>query len=623
MSKNARWVFIAENSRLEPVAKAGDNKYVFEGPCAVFNIENRNNRIYTREEYIPRMNELQESIDGGEIVYGELDHPESFDVSMKNVSHVVEKLWVNENENEVWIRVKLLSTSAGRELRAIADDGYPINISSRAAGLVEENKNVKIKKIFTFDAVANPGFKNAQLRPVTESLGIEGGNVSVYDITENAKFMGSKDFQPVLESYRLVEFVTEDNTDSKNTTKQMSNNKPVSVEALDQYMSEYTGNIQAEFAKVREELAALKESREVSPNDSIQERLEKFEEYLNYLAENVNSTIAYCEHIVENVNELNDVDFTALREEMTNTIEYSKYLAKNLDENISYSNYLSENLSNVSEYTEYLAENLDKSIDYSTYLAEKVDTGIQYSEHISEHLNNTIDYTEYVAEKLGTSINERLANSNNTVPAQQNGEETMEPVTESLQAPKETPVAPIYTSDVSDKIAQILESVNKQKTEDISTTLNYQFTRFLSNENRARFSALDETQKKKVANALDENAYFSESDVMKIWEAAINEVESGEPKYLQNIPEDIKPLWESLSEREQAAVRAQAEYFNLHTTYQIETFWNTRAFANTITVEMLKNTGSKESLNESAKSTVPDLGYDLNGIAAVLRNRFA
>ena len=40
---------------------------------------------------------------------------------------------------------------------------FHLHISSRAAGTVDEAGKVKIKKFFTYDLVADPGFENAEL----------------------------------------------------------------------------------------------------------------------------------------------------------------------------------------------------------------------------------------------------------------------------------------------------------------------------------------------------------------------------------------------------------------------------------------------------------------------------
>ena len=101
---------------------------------------------------------------------GELDHPQQFDVSLKNVSHIIEELFYDKESKHVKGKIRLLDTDAGRQAKALVDAGVPLQISSRAAGVVESDGKVKIKQLFTYDLVADPGFENAELARVNEEL---------------------------------------------------------------------------------------------------------------------------------------------------------------------------------------------------------------------------------------------------------------------------------------------------------------------------------------------------------------------------------------------------------------------------------------------------------------------
>ena len=152
------------------VSKENGGSLVLEGICAVFGQRNENNRIYEKQEYLPHLNYLNEKIGKGQL-FGELDHPQNFDVSLKNVSHVVESLRYDEPSNTVRIKLKVLDTPCGRIAKTLVESGCTISTSSRAAGQVMEGGKVKLHKIFTYDLVAEPGFSQAALSQVSESLG--------------------------------------------------------------------------------------------------------------------------------------------------------------------------------------------------------------------------------------------------------------------------------------------------------------------------------------------------------------------------------------------------------------------------------------------------------------------
>jgi hypothetical protein len=67
-------------------------------------------------------------------------------------------------------KLELLNTPNGKTMQAIVDAGCPLFVSSRAAGTVGPDKHVSIQQIFTYDIVAVPGFAEAKLDQVNESM---------------------------------------------------------------------------------------------------------------------------------------------------------------------------------------------------------------------------------------------------------------------------------------------------------------------------------------------------------------------------------------------------------------------------------------------------------------------
>ena len=78
-------------------------------PGSQIDQKNRNNRIYTESEYVPQIEALQAKI-GASKLLGELDHPAQFDISLKNVSHIIEELTYDKESKEVRGRIKLLDS---------------------------------------------------------------------------------------------------------------------------------------------------------------------------------------------------------------------------------------------------------------------------------------------------------------------------------------------------------------------------------------------------------------------------------------------------------------------------------------------------------------------------------
>ena len=158
--------------------------YVLEGIFAQFGVMNNNKRIYEEKEYLPHLDYLKKQISESSLM-GELDHPEKFEVSLTKVSHIVESLEYDSKKRQILGRLRLLDTPSGQIAKNLVDSGIPISISSRAAGSVSENNKVQIKRIFTYDLVAHPGFENAQLSKVNESFGLESDdNIQIFDASQ-------------------------------------------------------------------------------------------------------------------------------------------------------------------------------------------------------------------------------------------------------------------------------------------------------------------------------------------------------------------------------------------------------------------------------------------------------
>lgn len=163
--------------------------YIFEGICADFSERNRNGREYDKEEYLGFVNgSLAEQI-AQKSLAGSLDHPEDaedeekdiFTPKMRELSHIILALWYEEATQQVKIRIKLLDTHLGKDAKACADAEMPIFISSRASGIIDKNGKVHLDNIHTFDIVYKPGFKQAKLARVLESMENNSSFVKIFE----------------------------------------------------------------------------------------------------------------------------------------------------------------------------------------------------------------------------------------------------------------------------------------------------------------------------------------------------------------------------------------------------------------------------------------------------------
>ena len=162
-------ILIVENSTnsLSKINENNKSQNILGGIFTEFDIKNRNERIYTADKFLPCLEEMNERITNMGSVYGEFDHPDVFDTSLARASHVITKAEYVKENNRVEGEIRLLSTHWGREAQALVNDGCPVFVSSRAAGITESDGTVTLKKLFTYDIVADPGFASAKMNVKT------------------------------------------------------------------------------------------------------------------------------------------------------------------------------------------------------------------------------------------------------------------------------------------------------------------------------------------------------------------------------------------------------------------------------------------------------------------------
>ena len=661
MAQNQDYVLILERSlsNLKTERSQNSNDIYLEGVAAVFGKENSNQRIYEESEYLPHLEYLNEKINQRRLC-GELDHPKEFDVSLKNLSHVIEKLVYNKEDRTVRIRVKLLDTPAGQIARSLVEAGIPISISSRAAGVVGANKRVEIKRIFTYDLVADPGFETAQLGRVYESFGSGLNEKNKKDSIINGLSVINENFGLKNDSnIRIYRIKDQEKIAKLLSKKENITNKQSSMEnfVTAEELNEYTKLLQKEMSALKASLSSLKTTKvpvkinEKAKADKIEkssmtseERISKLEKYCDYLAENLEASIKYSEYLSEHLegtvtenrqmdeslqrviayakylaehldNNISYAEYIAenvdnsvakfvtleekirqavayteyIAENVDKNIRYSEYLAENLDKSISYGDYLTESMNKVISYQNYLAENLDKSISYGEYLALNLDRGIRYSEsigekvnqslafsdYIAENLHKSIQFSDYLSEKLGNNIGyaEALAESMNNMKGNKN---LTKEITQAISENKRVSGFSGNYEGISTKIDTLIESVNKQKTDEIINEKKYSFLKLVNNDIKTGFLSLNEAEKQKVTKALNENNYSSEKEVIDIMGNALTEQARSGEKFLDMMPEEFKGAWETMNEGQRASIIAQSKSYRLDTPYQINHFWKSR-----------------------------------------------
>lgn len=144
--------------------KTNGNVFV-EGILATVEVKNGNGRYYPRELWEREIDNFTRKIQMKSTeTCGELDHPDSQVINLKNASHAVRELYWKGDE--IWGKVEIFSdmgdlgTSSGRIAGALVKNGLLIGISSRGMGSLKEIGGVMEVQddfeLLTWDLVSNP-----------------------------------------------------------------------------------------------------------------------------------------------------------------------------------------------------------------------------------------------------------------------------------------------------------------------------------------------------------------------------------------------------------------------------------------------------------------------------------
>ena len=147
-----------------------------EGVMQRAGAKNQNGRIYEKDLLMREAKKyVDEYVKNGN-AFGELDHPESAVVSLKNASHVVKYLSICCVPS--FREIGFINTPAGNIVKEIIKGGHTIGISSRGTGSVQQTNEGYLEvqddfELVCWDFVSNPSTHGAFMNPISLNEGTQ------------------------------------------------------------------------------------------------------------------------------------------------------------------------------------------------------------------------------------------------------------------------------------------------------------------------------------------------------------------------------------------------------------------------------------------------------------------
>lgn len=164
----------------------GKKNLYLKGIAIQGGIRNANQRVYPVSEIGNAVKTLNDQIQNGYSVLGEVDHPDDLKVNLDRVSHMITDMWMDGPNG--YGKMKILPTPMGNLIKTMLESGVKLGVSSRGSGNVNDRTGeVSDFEIITVDIVAQPSAPGAYPTPVYEHLMNSRGGFAAWRTAQEVK----------------------------------------------------------------------------------------------------------------------------------------------------------------------------------------------------------------------------------------------------------------------------------------------------------------------------------------------------------------------------------------------------------------------------------------------------
>jgi len=144
---------------------------IVEGILATAEVKNGNGRYYSKDLWEREIGKYMGLVKENRAM-GELDHPESQVINLKNVSHNIKDMWWDGDN--VMGKLEILPTPSGNILKALIESGITVGVSSRGMGSLKQvGELMEVQddfELLCWDFVSTPSNPNSFMHLVKEGL---------------------------------------------------------------------------------------------------------------------------------------------------------------------------------------------------------------------------------------------------------------------------------------------------------------------------------------------------------------------------------------------------------------------------------------------------------------------
>ncbi len=165
-------LFTATPQSLQESMQNPNGKMIVEGLIQKAETKNGNGRVYPYEVLKREADKYLAGPIKERRALGELDHPDSPVINLKNVSHnIIALTWQGK---DLYGKIEILPTPSGNILRELFNNNITVGISSRGMGSVRQiGETIEVQddfELMCWDFVSTPSTPGAYMEVVNESV---------------------------------------------------------------------------------------------------------------------------------------------------------------------------------------------------------------------------------------------------------------------------------------------------------------------------------------------------------------------------------------------------------------------------------------------------------------------